>query len=261
MSSDQVGIKTVQEFMEAIWRKPRQDRLRRIFRGQAGDWPLLPRLFRPQTQPRTIRELRMLEKILLFEFEKRCPYLLPSVPKHLYDKMSLAQHYGLPTRLLDWSSNPLMALFFALDEANRPSPTVYIYDGSEENPNDPRRYVRTILDSQSFIQDLPTTVILAPARHSQRVVAQAGWHTVHPLGTDEESTHVEPMNTLKDPSDQLVVLPIDPERASDIRIELKDMGIDSATVYGDLSSVCREIEHDSRNYLPHYMRSAGYTNR
>ena len=30
--------------------------------------------------------------------------------------MALAQHYGLPTRLLDWSTNPLKAAFFAVNE-------------------------------------------------------------------------------------------------------------------------------------------------
>jgi hypothetical protein len=55
---------------------------------------------------------------------------------------------------------------------------------------------------------------------------------------------VEPMNSLKDDSERLTILAIDPQRTKDIRIDLRDMGIHSATVYGDLSSVCREIEND-----------------
>jgi hypothetical protein len=42
----------------------------------------------------------------------------------------------------------------------------------------------------------------------------------------------------------LTVIAIEPQRARAIKRELRYMGIHSATVYGDLTSVCREIHDD-----------------
>ena len=148
MAPCRMGIRSIQEFMDAIWQKPKENSVTRIFRGQAENWPLLPTLFRTQ---KSAGEVRKREFQLLSEFEARCLHLLPSVPRACYDLMSLAQHYGLPTRLLDWSSNPLMALFFAVDAINPSTPTVYIYDGHQFNPeNIPNRIV---LNNQLGIQD------------------------------------------------------------------------------------------------------------
>ena len=88
-------------------------------------------------------------------------------------------------------------------------------------------------------------MIFPAIRHSQRAVAQAGWHTLHSFrGLNEDGLTAEPMNCLKDDSERLSVLGIEAQSAKKLRIELRDMGIHSATVHCDLASVCREIERD-----------------
>jgi len=236
--------------MEAIWKTPPTGSGATIYRGQADEWPLRPTLFRDES--RTWKELKDRERTLLQLFKERCLYLLPSSPVGEYDMMSLAQHYGLPTRLLDWSGNPLMALFFAVETLAPKSPIVWMYDA-------PIVYV--LLDRSPKTNVLYTgnpALLLRPMPHSHRVVIQAGWHTIHDSGMTEDRHFIQEPNlrvpAMENTNDAklLTAIPVTPHKAIDIKKELRDMGIHAATVYGDLASVSREIQNDLG--IPAYMR-------
>jgi FRG domain len=93
--------------------KPGSEHPKLLFRGQNVDAPLLPRIARNRLVG--IEELGKLERQMLERFKKEAHNFLPGrVPQTDWDWLSVAQHQGLPTRLLDWTANALAGLWFAV---------------------------------------------------------------------------------------------------------------------------------------------------
>lgn len=83
---------------------------------------LKPALYRHAA--RTKRdEIAALEIELTTRFVQRSlPFLDRSLTDE-WDKLFLMQHYGVPTRLLDWTENPFVSIYFALVSASEPKAT------------------------------------------------------------------------------------------------------------------------------------------
>jgi hypothetical protein len=227
-------ITSVETFLSRVW-ELKDSAYLHLYRGQHEDFPLLPKLFRP---PRNAKTVRKTEDELLHQFKNRSPYLLPTKPDNDWDWLSLGQHFGLPTRLLDWTGNPLSALFFALDADSHLSPTVYIYHAKEHQ----------IIDEDVKQTEHPfkikQTRIFQPMGHSPRVAMQAGWHTVHRIHGKDDKRRFLPLEDMEYHQQKLDKVQIEPPALEPLRNELREMGIHHATIYGDLHTVCVSIARE-----------------
>src|SRR5437660_3765861 len=93
-----------------------EERGRWIFRGHSkATFQLIPSVGRNRhpLETREEYEQRLLD---IFRREARAHFDRSSMPASRWEWLSVAQHHGLPTRLLDWTHNPLAALFFAVSK-------------------------------------------------------------------------------------------------------------------------------------------------
>jgi hypothetical protein len=87
------------------------------FRGARDvDYDLKPGLFR-HPDGKASSELLELEWQLLTDYRHQAPPFAPRMPEDDLELLFVMQHYRVPTRLLDWTENPFIALFFATENA------------------------------------------------------------------------------------------------------------------------------------------------
>jgi hypothetical protein len=230
---DRPPVRSVHEFQNAI------DDIKalphthiRLYRGQREAKDLLPSLFRKfKTGVHLVHdvEARMLKRL-----KERIPERTPGRPNDDWDWLSFGQHYRLATRLLDWSKNPLVALFFAVEQSPI-SPTVYLYQAQKSQ----------IVDDTArkcAPADITKTRIMRPSVHSVRVALQEGWHTVHRLHPKRRGGKmVIPLADMEWHEGRLAHVKIDRSHIGKIRSELKKMGLHHPTIYGDFEKVCVSI--------------------
>lgn len=109
-----------------------------IFRGVSNNlWPLLPGIFREYTEAQnssTVEGGSISGKIystseweILAHFKKEACGFLPNIPLNDdFTWMQYAQHYGVPTRLLDFTSNPLIAMYFCCQNESKDDGAIWI---------------------------------------------------------------------------------------------------------------------------------------
>ena len=201
-----------------------------LFRGQREDWPLLPKIARLELKADPLAT----EREMLEQFKRESYPFIDKPRPSAWHYLIVAQHHGLATRLVDWTKNPLAALWFAVKEPaveSRPG-IVWVYHCGEDRPLE-----KTHQDDPFAIDK---TTLLRPWHIADRVKAQLGYFTVHcPKAGTREFVPFE-----EEPAfvSSLTKLVIPAESFCDMRYQLDRCGTNEATLFPDLDGLCRHIQ-------------------
>lgn len=233
------------------------------YRGQSNaNWGLEPGIHRGENKDKN-------ECDLLIQFQQHAAGKVTQILLDKWGWLTLAQHHTLPTRLLDWSTQPLIPLYFACQDAlyrnkneqdNVPDGSLFIIDPTKLNeiandelpPHEQRSevYPRLLLASDKTLdpyyphQDTEQTyrqipiAVRAPMLF-ERIVFQSGTFTVHPSPAAAGGNDLN-LDTI---ADKLI---IPRNNKQDILDELKLLGISEFAIYRDLDRAAKHISGDAK---------------
>lgn len=225
------------------------------YRGQPQDLPPQPGVLRPkflaccdsdelQKRP-TGQRLWNKERTFNRQFRRMSSSLVPGGAS-VVSLYFLAQHHGLPTRLMDWTMNPLSAVYFAASGALDADGVVFVMNskdlGQSVEMRDPK--VEAVVKAVFGDGDVPfasTIIPLLPDLFAGRMLQQSSCFTLHtpPLELNEGKAGSITPDIISKVTKYVIPKAAKPK----LRLTLRRLGVTDATLFPDLDHVASEVKN------------------
>lgn len=245
----ELEVNSIGTYVELITRIDAEQKYRMWFRGQTDySWGLVPSVQRKDGMGEHY------EQYITTNFMIHTMRLNPSVPQR-YDRASwltLMQHYGLPTRLLDWSESPLVALYFALssDEDAKTDAAVWVLNPMKLNKKVGYGEYVPPINYDSLSGDLEgafsnhnnddnksqNRIIACHGVGSDlRMYVQQSDFTIH-----STSEHLDKILMADESCDYFYKIRISQQIRNQLLVQLDAMGFHESSIYPDMEHIAKE---------------------
>jgi len=194
-----------------------------LFRGQANsEWCLLPKAGR--------QEFVNYQDLDTFRAWCRRAVAFIDLPTNEWNRLAIAQHYGLATRLLDWTVNPLVAAYFAVSGTSESDSCIYCLNISKTKQIDP---------DEDKIGKVDKVARFKPSAYVGRIIGQWSMFTYHPKPREILNESTTDMKLEK------IIVPV--KNREELLFDLNFYGFNEATLFPDVEGLSRHVNWWSSN--------------